>query len=92
MPVKFNINKAIQLFNQSGGNTKFDKSLSQVLNFMQNDDNVSNKKEASYFLATAKTESDYSLQRWESDYLCGEKGVPYQGKPCQKALNYYLLL
>tara|TARA_R110000787_G_scaffold380_4_gene1441 strand:+ start:2818 stop:3534 length:717 start_codon:yes stop_codon:yes gene_type:complete len=89
MPVKFNINKAIQLFNQSGGNTKFDKSLSQVLNFMQNDDNVSNKKEASYFLATAKTESDYSLQRWESDYLCGEKGVPYQGKPCQKALNYY---
>ena len=89
MPVKFNINKAIQLFNQSGGNTKFDKSLSQVLNFMQNDDNVSNKKEASYFLATAKTESDYSLQRWESDYLCGEKGVPYKGKPCQKALNYY---
>lgn len=89
MPVKFNINKAIQLFNQSGGNTKFDKSLSQVLNFMQNDDNVSNKKEASYFLATAKTESDYSLQRWESDYLCGEKGVPYNGKPCQKALNYY---
>jgi len=89
MPVKFNVNKSIQLFNQSGGNTKFDNSLSQVLNFMQNDDNVSNKEEASYFLATAKTESDYSLTRWESDYLCGEKGVPYQGKPCQKALNYY---
>jgi len=89
MPVKFNINKAIQLFNQSGGNTKFDSSLRQVLNFMQNDDNVSNPKEASYFLATAKAESDYSLQRWEADYLCGEKGVPYQGKPCQKALNYY---
>ena len=89
MPVKFNINKAIQLFNQSGGETKFDDSLRQVLNFMQNDDNISNKKEASYFLATAKSESDYSLTRWEADYLCGEKGKPYFIKPCQKALNYY---
>ena len=89
MPVKFNVNKAIELFNQKGGNTKFDKSLRQVLTFMQNDDNLSNKKEVAYFLATAKTESDYSLQRWEADYLCGEKGVPYKGQPCQKALNYY---
>ena len=89
MPVKFNVNKAIQLFNQSGGNTKFDSSLRQVLNFMQNDDNLNNKKEVAYFLATAKSESDYSLQRWEADYLCGEKGVPYHTQPCQKALNYY---
>jgi predicted chitinase len=89
MPVKFNINRAIQLFNATGGDTKFDSSLKQVLNFMQNDDNVSNKKEAAYLLATAKVESDYSLERWEADYLCGDKGVPYQGQPCQKALNYY---
>ena len=89
MPVKFNVNKAIELFNQKGGNTKFDKSLRQVLSFMQNDDNLSNKKEVAYFLATAKVESDYSLQRWEADYLCGDKGVPYQGKPCQRALDYY---
>ena len=46
-------------------------------------------KEVAYFLATAKVESDYSLQRWEADYLCGAKGVPYQVQPCQKALNYY---
>ena len=89
MPVKFNVNKAIELFNQMGGNTKFDKSLRQVLNFMQNDDNLNNMKEVAYFLATAKVESDYSLQRWEADYLCGAKGVPYQVQPCQKALNYY---
>ena len=89
MPVKFNINTAIQLFNQSGGKTKFDSSLKKVLNFMQNDDNLSNKKEVAYFLATAKSESDYSLQRWEADYLCGEKGVPYNGQPCKKALDYY---
>ena len=89
MPVKFNINRAITLFNNNGGSTKFDNSLRQVLNFMQNDDNLSNKEEVAYFLATANSESDYSLQRWEADYLCGEKGVPYQGKPCQKALDYY---
>ena len=41
------------------------------------------------FLATAKTESDYALQRWEADYLCGDKGVPYISRPCSKALNYY---
>ena len=89
MPVKFNINKAINLFYQLGGKTDFPKSLKQVLTFMQNDDNVNNISEASYFLATAKAESDYSLQRWEADYLCGEKGQPYDTIPCQKALNYY---
>ena len=89
MPVKFNINTALNLYKQSGGTTNFESSLKQVLKFMQNDVNVNNEKEAAYFLATAKSESDYSLQRWESDYLCGEKGVPYVGQPCQKALNYY---
>ena len=89
MPVKFNINTAYNLYQQSGGTTNFESSLKQVLKFMQNDVNVNNEKEAAYFLATAKSESDYSLQRWESDYLCGEKGVPYVGQPCQKALNYY---
>lgn len=89
MPVKFNINTAFNLYKQSGGTTNFESSLKQVLRFMQNDVNVNNEKEAAYFLATAKSESDYSLQRWEADYLCGEKGVPYVGQPCQKALNYY---
>jgi len=89
MPVRFNINQAYNFYIQSGGKTNFSSSLKQVLRFMQNDANVNNAKEAAYFLATAKSESDYSLQRWESDYLCGEKGVPYVGQPCQKALDYY---
>ena len=89
MPVKFNVNRAIQVFYSKGGKTDFPKSLRQVLTFMQNDDNVNNIKQASYFLATAKVESDYSLTRWEADYLCGEKGQPYDTIPCQKALNYY---
>lgn len=89
MPVRFNINKAYALYKQAGGTTNFESSLKQVLRFMQNDVNINNEKEAAYFLATAKSESDYSLQRWEADYLCGEKGVPYVGQPCQRALNYY---
>jgi predicted chitinase len=40
-------------------------------------------------LATAKAESDYSLERWESDYACGSIGKPYKNKPCDSALKYY---
>ena len=64
MPVKFNINTALNLYKQSGGTTNFESSLRQVLRFMQNDVNVNNEKEAAYFLSTAKSESDYSLLRW----------------------------
>jgi len=89
MPVKFNTNAVMQLYQRDGGTTAFPDSLRKTLNFLQNDDNIGNIKELSYFLATAKAESDYSLTRWEADYLCGEKGEPYQYAPCQKALNYY---
>jgi predicted chitinase len=89
MSVKFNINEAIKVWKKDGGQTKFEDSLRDVLKFMQNDKNISNIDQASYFLATAKTESDYSLQRWEADYLCGDAGVPYKNEPCQKAINYY---
>ncbi len=89
MPIKFNSNKALKEFYDSGGKTNFPDSLKKVLLLIQNDDNISSKKEASYLLATAKVESDYSLQRWESDFLCGDIGVPYKSEPCQKALNYY---
>ena len=89
MPIKFNINNAIDLFYLDGGTTEFKNSLKQTLNYLQNDNNISNIKEASYLLATAKAEADYSLQRWESDYLCGKIGKPYHIKPCEKALNYY---
>jgi len=77
------------MYGDSGGSTKFPDSLNQVLKFMQKDPKLNNAKEAAYLLATAKSESDYSLQRWEADYLCGPKGVPYEGQPCQAALDYY---
>lgn len=89
MPVKFNINQAIKVWKADGGQTKFEDSLRDVLKFMQNDKNVSNIDEASYFLATAKVESDYSLQRWEADYLCEGAGIPYKDIPCQRAIDYY---
>ena len=44
MPVKFNINTAYNLYQQSGGTTNFESSLKQVLKFMQNDVNVNMKK------------------------------------------------
>lgn len=89
MPVKFNINQAMKLWKENGGKSKFEDSLKKVLTYIQNDKNISNIDEASYLLATAKAESDYSLQRWEADYLCGEAGVPYKNEPCQRAIDYY---
>ena len=89
MPVKFNTNRALNDFYQSGGNTSFPDSLKSVLNYIQNDENINDIKQAAYLLATAKKESDYSLERYESDFLCGDVGVPYKDKPCQSALNYY---
>lgn len=89
MAVKFNVNKAIQDFQASGGTTKFLPSLKKVLVYMQNDKNINTMQEVAWLLATAKVESDYSLQRWESDFLCGDAGVPYIDQPCQRAINYY---
>ena len=89
MAVSFNVDKAYKMYMESGGTTIFQDSLKRVLKYMQNDVNLNNEKEAAYLLATAKSESDYSLQRYEADYLCGPKGVPYEGQPCQAALDYY---
>lgn len=89
MPVKFNIRNALSEFKTLGGTTKFPESLKDVLAYMQNDKNLSTKNEVAWLLATAKVESDYSLSRWESDYLCGEAGVPYKDKPCDRAIRYY---
>lgn len=89
MPVKFDTSLAYQMYIKSGGSTKFPNSLKAVLDFTQNDVNLNNAKETAYLLATAKAESDYLLTRWEADYLCGEKGVPYRHQPCPAALNYY---
>ena len=68
MGVSFNIDKALK---DSGYNGEFKKSLKKILWKLQTDSNITNLKEAAYLLATAKVESNYSLQRWESDY--GEK-------------------
>lgn len=89
MPVAFNINEVLKIYKSKGGKTNFEKSLADVLRYIQNDKNINNIDEVAYLLATAKVESDYSLERWEADYLCGEIGVAYKNKPCEKALNYY---
>jgi hypothetical protein len=89
MAVKFNINKAFDDFEDLGGKTKFPKSLKQVLAYIQDDKNFNTMNEVAWLLATAKVESDYSLQRWESDYLCGDAGVPYKNEPCDRAIRYY---
>jgi predicted chitinase len=83
---KFNVDTALEL---SGYNGKFKQSLKGILNRLSKDSAITDLRVAAYILATAKVESDYSLQRWEADYLCGEMGVPYQDQPCQRALNYY---
>ena len=89
MPVKFNVDRVISNWKKIGGKSKFPQSLRSVLIYMQNDSNITNMAEAAYLLATAKAESDYSLQRWESDYQCGPAGIPYDKYPCTKALNYF---
>jgi len=89
MPVKFNHKKALKTFEDYGGTTKFPDSLKKVLIYAQNDKNLTDIKHLAYLLATAKAESDYSLQRWEADYVCGDAGVPYRNQPCQRAIDYY---
>lgn len=89
MPVRFKIDEVIKLYKEKGGKTDFPDSLRSVLNYVQNDKHITTINQVAYLLATAKIESDYSLQRWEADYLCGNAGVPYKNKPCEKAINYY---
>lgn len=83
---KFDVDTALEL---SGYNGKFKQSLKQILNYLSKDSSITDLRVAAYILATSKVEADYSLQRWEADYLCGSVGVPYKGQPCDRALNYY---
>jgi predicted chitinase len=89
MAINLKQDKAIELYKSSGGTIGFEDSLRDVFDFVAKDKRITDPKHLAYLLATAKTESDYSLQRWESDYLCSKTGVPYNDKPCQKALDYY---
>jgi len=89
MAIKVDIDKLLMDFDESGQKTFFKNSLKQVLQYARNDKNLNDISDLAYLLATAKAESDYSLQRWESDYACGSIGKAYKDKPCQSALNYY---
>jgi len=89
MGVSIDINGAISDYKRSGRSTKFENSLRKIFEYAKNDSKVTSISDLAYLLATAKSESDYSLERWEADYLCGKTGVAYNGKPCEKALNYY---
>lgn len=89
MAIKVDIDKLISDFNKFGTKTDFPESLRKVLEYARDDKNITDISDLAYLLATAKIESDYSLQRWESDYVCGLQGKPYKDKPCDSALNYY---
>lgn len=89
MYVKFSIPNALAVWQEKGGTTNFPESLQDVLKYIQNDPNITNPLEAAYLLGTAKAESDFSLTRWEADYVCGSVGQPYDTQPCQRALDYY---
>ena len=89
MAIKVNIDELLADYKKEGGETNFPNSLKRVLQFASKDKNLNSVNHLAYLLATAKIESDYSLERWESDYVCGDAGVKYKDKPCQSAINYY---
>ena len=89
MAIQVDIEKLYSDYKKDGHSTKFPNSLKKVLQFASKDENLNSVNHLAYLLATAKIESDYSLERWESDYLCGKAGVKYSDKPCSSAINYY---
>lgn len=89
MAIKVDIDKLLSDYKKEGRKTNFPESLKKVLQYARTDKNLKDISDLAYLLATAKVESDYSLQRWESDYICNLQGKPYKDKPCDSALNYY---
>ena len=89
MAIKVDIDKLLSDYKKAGRKTNFPESLKKVLQYARTDKNLNDISDLAYLLATAKVESDYSLQRWESDYICNLQGKPYKDKPCESALNYY---
>jgi putative chitinase len=89
MAIKVDIDKVYSDYKKGGHKTNFPDSLKKVLEYARTDKNLTDISDLAYLLATAKAESDYSLQRWESDYACNLTGKPYKEKPCDSALNYY---
>jgi predicted chitinase len=89
MAIKVDIDKLISDYKKGGHKTNFPDSLKKVLQYARTDKNLTDISDLAYLLATAKIESDYSLQRWEADYVCNLQGKAYKNKPCDSALNYY---
>jgi predicted chitinase len=90
MALLFKENEVLDIFEKKGQKTDFSGSLFTILTWIQSDNRINDVKEAAYLLGTAAAESNYSLQRWESDYQCKLYGKPYGSKgPCSAALEYY---
>jgi hypothetical protein len=88
----FNIDSFVSSIKKTSYKPKsiFEESLKKVLYFIKQDAEIKDAREAAYMLATAFGESNYSLQRWEADYVCTGTGIPYgPDGPCSAATNYY---
>lgn len=99
---KYNIDDVVQKI-QANATLKtdvFENYLRTVLRAIKNDPNIEEVEDAAYFLATGKHEANFSLIRWESDYLCVKVGQAYPpptpagvanntNGPCASAKNYY---
>lgn len=86
MSLRIDTSKAFDLAGYKGS---FAPSLKQVLKWGVKDSRITDIRQLAYILATADIESDYSLTRWEADFVCEGWGIPYDKVPCQSALNYY---
>jgi hypothetical protein len=87
--IKVNIDKIISDYKKSGQKIDFPEGLKKIFQFASKDKRLTSLNHFAYLLATARIESEYSLERWEADYVCGKAGVKYKDKPCQSAINYY---
>jgi predicted chitinase len=89
MPLNYDINGILAEANNKGFRIDFPDDLQKILEFSLNQNEINDPKELAYLLGTAKAESNYSLSRWEADYVCNSYGKPYQGQPCPAAMDYY---
>ena len=87
----FDIDTIISEINSTEyGASGFSESLRETLNYIKKDASITDVRWASYLLGTAFAESNYSLQRWEADYVCGLRGKAYSSNgPCSSALSYF---
>ena len=89
MGISINTKNAIADYKSGGKKVEFEDSLKKIFEYAKNEPKITSISDLAYLLATANSESGYSLERWEADFSCGKMGVAYTDKPCQSALNYY---